>query len=123
MIPNSGAINWVIDPVTRAIGYVLEETKIAGTLHRSLAVLEGHEIFLRLAREKFVEAETKEGLPYIDQLIAQAPGLSKEAAELRQNDYSVVNSHSLIGMWGAVEIAVEDTVVLDSPRKPPPSAW
>lgn len=112
MIPNSGAINWVIDPVTRAIGYVLEETKIAGTLHRSLAVLEGHEIFLRLAREKFVEAETKEGLPYIDQLIAQAPGLSKEAAELRQNDYSVVNSHSLIGMWGAVEIAVEDTVVL-----------
>lgn len=112
MIPDSGAINWVIGPVTRAIGYVAEETKIAGTLHRSLAVLEGHEIFLRLAREKFVEVEVKEGLPNIDQLIAQAPGLSKEAGELRQNDYSVVNSHSLIGMWGAVEIAVEDTVVL-----------
>jgi hypothetical protein len=112
MIPNSDALNWIIGPVGRAVTYIAEETKIAGTLQRSLAVLEGHETFLRLARQKFVEVGAEEGLPAIDKLLAEAPGLSKEATELRQNDYSVVNSHSLIGMWGAVEVAVEDTVVL-----------
>lgn len=112
MIPNSDALNWIIGPVTRAVMYIAEETKIAGTLQRSLAVLESHETFLQLARQQFVQVGAEEGLSAIDKLLAEAPGLSKEATELRQNDYSVVNSHSLIGMWGAVEVAVEDTVVL-----------
>jgi hypothetical protein len=112
MIPNSDALNWVIGPVTRAIAYVGAETMIAGTLLRSLTVLEGHEVFLRLAREKFAEAGAEEGLPKIDELLAQAPALSRGAAELRENDYSVVNGHSMVGIWSAIEVAVEDTVVL-----------
>lgn len=112
MIPNSDALNWIIGPVTRAVGYLAEETKIAGILQRSLTVLEGHGTLLQLVRQKFIEAGAKDGLPAIDKLLSEAPGLSKDAVELRQNDYSVVNSHSLIGIWGAVEVAVEDTVVL-----------
>jgi hypothetical protein len=112
MIPDSDALNWIISPVSRAILYVGEEMKISGTLCRSLTNLEGQEILLNIAREKLILANQTQELPPIDRLLTEAPGLSQAAVELRQNDYSVVNSHSLIGMWSAVEVAVEDTVVL-----------
>jgi hypothetical protein len=63
MIPNSEALNWVIGPVTRAIEYVVEETKIADILCRSLTVLEGHEVLLRVARERFEEKGARVVLP------------------------------------------------------------
>lgn len=111
-IPDSDAFNWIIGPVTRAISYVAEEAKVAGTLHRSLIVLEGNEIFLQVARERLAAAGAHDAVRGIDKLIAEAPMLSKWAAELKADDFAVVNSHSLVGMWGAVEVAIEDTIVL-----------
>jgi hypothetical protein len=113
MIPDSDAFNWVIAPVSRAILYVGEEMKISGTLVRSLVSLEGQEILLKIAREKLLLAkEAQQAVQAIDRLLAEAPGLSQAAAELLENDYAVINSHSLISMWSAVEVAIEDTVVL-----------
>lgn len=117
-IPNSDAFNWIIGPVTRAVTYVVDETKLAGTIHRSMVVLEGNETFLRVARERLEAAGAREGVQGIDKLLAEAPMLSRWAAEFRKNDFSLVNSHSLIGMWGAVEVAVEDTVILILSKDP-----
>lgn len=112
MIPNSDTRGWIIAPVSRAITYVGEEMFISGTLIRSLSALNGQEILLKVAREKLIQINETQAIPPIDRLLAEAPGLSKAAAELLQNDYAVINSHSLISMWAAVEVAVEDTVVL-----------
>lgn len=93
MIPDSDALNWIIAPVSRAVLYVGEEMKISGTLIRSLANLKGHEILLKVAREKLILANETQAIPPIDRLLVEAPGLSQAAAELLQNDYSVINTH------------------------------
>jgi hypothetical protein len=33
------------------------------------------------------------------------------AKELRESDYAILNAHSLVAIWGALETCVEDTVV------------
>lgn len=103
---------WIIEPVARAIRYVAEETNIAGTLHRSLMVLEANETILRLARETLASAGQAEAVSGIDELLKEAPGLSQSAADVRADDFAIVNTHSLIAIWGAVEVAVEDTVAV-----------
>jgi hypothetical protein len=118
MIPSSKDFNWIIGPVGQAIGFVAEETKITGTLHRGLIVLKGQEVFLRLARERFQAAGAADALAGVDQLLASAPILSQWATELQQGDFSMINKHSLIAIWGAVEVAVEDTVVLVLSKEP-----
>jgi hypothetical protein len=117
-IPDSDVLNWIIAPVGRAVSFVAEEMKLAGVLHRGLIVLEGHEPLLRVARERFEVAGAQGSLPGVDQLLAEAPLLSQWAAELRKEDYATVNSHSLISIWSAVEVAVEDTVVLILSKDP-----
>jgi hypothetical protein len=117
-IPDSDAYNWVIGPILRAIQYVGEETALAGTLQRSLIVLENHEGLLRAARDRVESAGALDIVSKIDQLLRDAPALGQRAAELRKGDFAVVNSHSLIGMWGAVEVAVEDTIVLILSKEP-----
>lgn len=105
---NEGA--WLLDPVARAIQYLAEETDLAGTLHKSLVVLEGNETVLRLARETLATAGYDTAVHGIDELLKEAPGLSKSAAKVRADDFAVLNSHTLIAIWGAVEVAIEDTV-------------
>lgn len=112
MRPAGDAHNWIIAPVLRAILYVGEEMKISGTLIKSLIILNRHETLLKIAREKLILNHKTQGLPEIDRLLAAAPGLKQTAVELIQNDYSVINIHSLVSMWSAVEVAIEDTVVL-----------
>jgi hypothetical protein len=106
------AFNWVIGPVGRAIAYVAEETNVASTLHRSLMVLEANESFLRLSRETLKAKGADAAVRGIDELLAEAPSLSKTSAELKADDFAVVNSHSFIAMWGALEMAIEDTISL-----------
>src|SRR5436305_1446042 len=118
MIPSSKDFNWIIGPVGQAVGVVAEETKIAGTLHRGLMVLKGQEVFLRLARERFQAAGANDALAGVDQLLASAPILSQWATELQQDDFSTINKHSLISIWGAVEVSVEDTVMLVLSKEP-----
>lgn len=104
--------NWIIRPVGRAIGYVVEETKVASTLQRSLMALEANEQYLRFARKTLKAHEAIEAVRGVDHLLAEAPSLSRTAAELRHDDFEVVNSHSFIAIWGALEVAIEDTICL-----------
>ncbi|HCE67855.1 MAG TPA: hypothetical protein DER40_10145 [Geobacter sp.] len=85
---------------------------ISGTLVRSLVNLNGQETLLKIGREKLLLAKEVQAVQVMDRLLAEAPRLSQSAAELLKNDYAVINTHSLISMWSAVEVAIEDTVVL-----------
>ncbi len=104
------ALNWIIEPAGNCVSYVTEETKLAGLIQRSLITLQGSENLLRLAREKF--ALHGKPLRALNQPIAAQPTLSQWAKQVIDSDFHQVNSHGLIGIWCAVEVAVEDTVVL-----------
>lgn len=103
---------WLLEPVARAIQYLAEETYLASTLHKSLVVLEGNETILRLAREPLANAGYHAAVRGIDELLKEAPSLSGSAAKVRADDFAVLNSHTLIAVWGAVEVAIEDTVTM-----------
>lgn len=109
-IPDAGAVNWIIGPAGRCVSYASEETRVAAVLHRSLVVLSGLDPFLHLAR-RALEAVGK-STKAMDLLLAEQRTLGPWAKELLDFELHPINSHALIGLWTAVEVAVEDTVCL-----------
>lgn len=109
-IPNSDAFNWIIVPAGQCVRTVAEETRIASLLQRAVVTLESQGPLLDLAQQQLSKAR----LPTraISELRQQQKGLAKEAAEIRREDFASINRSSLIGLWVAIEVAVEDTVVL-----------
>ncbi|MFH0998978.1 MAG: hypothetical protein V1844_26320 [Pseudomonadota bacterium] len=110
MIEDSDSYNWIIAPIGNCIKFIIEEIALASLIQRSMAALKGAGPLLSLAREQLLKA--KKQVAHINSLLAEQPYLDKSANDLIDSDFDSVNSHSLIGMWGAIEIAVEDTIVL-----------
>jgi len=100
----------VLAPVGNAIKFVAEETKLASILHRGVIVLRDHELYLKLAKKMALENSQEQIIPQIDILLKDAPGLGKEAEEISQNDFELVNRHAFISIWAAFESALEDTI-------------
>lgn len=100
----------IIAPVGNAIKFLAEETKLASILHRGVIVLRDHELYLKLAKKTALENAQEQIIPQIDVLLKDAPGLGKEAEEISQNDFELVNRHAFISIWGAFEAALEDTI-------------
>ena len=109
---------WVMEPVGRAIQFVADEAKICGLLQRSLTHIELGRPLFELAAQYLASSERREPLDRIEQLLREAPVQEQWAADLRANDYAVLNSHSLVAVWGALESCVEDTVVAVLRRHP-----
>jgi|GEM_PF-1703974 len=108
--------NWVVGPVGRCVTYVAEETRVAAVLQRALVALAGLDPFLRFARRGFQQALAP--LEGIDQLIAHQKTLGPWAKALLAAELHPINSHALIGLWTAVEVAVEDTACLILVKEP-----
>jgi hypothetical protein len=108
--PHSSAAS-VLDPATNCIIYLVEEVKIQSTLMRAVGAIKGLPALLELAR---AHAQLPPGVDRADfdsklkTLIAETPTIF--AAEIEQSDYAVLHAHSLVGMWSAVEVCMEDTL-------------
>ena len=100
----------VIEPAANAITFIAEETKLAGILHRGIIVLRGHDVYLTLAKKTALEQGKAEIIPQIDVLLRDAPNLRKDAEEISQDDFEVVNRHAFVSIWAALEGAIEDTI-------------
>lgn len=109
-IPNSDALNWVIAPAGRCVTYIGEETKTAAVVQRALAALAGQEPLARAALRGV--SDSPQAATALLELLAQQPELRRFAQEIINSDFHSVNAHGLVGIWVAVEVAVEDTVVL-----------
>ena len=103
---------WIIVPATDAVRFVGDETGLGGLLKRSLSHIEGSQslyknvIFLLKRFRVPVDA-----LKAAQRIYAESPFNEQWAKELRESDYALLNKHSLIGVWGALETSVEDTIV------------
>lgn len=110
-IPSSDSLNWVIGPATQCISLIAEETRVASVLQRAIVALSHQGPLLNIAHQRL--KETGADLQAIDRLIRkQQSGLDKWAYELLAEDFDPINRHGIIGMWVALEVAVEDTAIL-----------
>jgi len=109
-IPNSDALNWVIGPAGQCVTLVGEETRIASILMRAIVALAKQGPLLELTRREFRRNNQSEVA--INKLLLEQSGLAEWAEEIISNDYDPINRHGIIGLWVAVEVAVEDTAVL-----------
>lgn len=109
-IPDADAVNWIIGPAGRCVSYASEETRVAAVLQRSLVVLSGLDPFLGLARHAL--GATGKPTRAIDSLLTEQKTLGPWSKELLDVKLHPINSHALIGLWTAVEVAVEDTACL-----------
>lgn len=111
-IQRSDSFNWIIGPASHCVLLVGEETVLAGFLQRAIAAAANQEWLLGLAREKMKGLNNPDGLAAIDRIIAEQSFIAQQAKELINQDFHPINVHGLIGLWVAVEVAVEDTAVL-----------
>jgi len=110
MIPDSNVFNWIISPIGNCVKYVGDEVVNAAVLQRSIINTSNMGPLLLIAHQKFLEnGKDDTGISY---LIAENESLAAKAKEFIESDFDQINSHGLIGLWCAVETAVEDTVVL-----------
>lgn len=103
-------MDWIFGPSTRCIQFIGEETKNGGLLKRALAHLELDGPLWGLARERLESTGQTAALESLDRVAAQSPWNEQWAVEIRTDDYAAINAHSLVAVWGALEICVEDTV-------------
>lgn len=110
MIPDSNALNWIIAPAFTCVKYIGEETINASVLHRSIINVDLIKPLLKIARQKLLE----NGLDDSSLVLLEKENelLEQKAKELISSNFHSINSHGLVGLWCAVETAVEDTVVL-----------
>ena len=115
-IPNADVFNWVIGPASQCVLLVGEETKIASLLQRAVITLANSGSLLELARQQISRAKMPETA--IKRLLMEQEGLTSWAKELMSDDFHAINVHGVIGLWVAVEVAVEDTAVLILMKEP-----
>jgi|WetSurMetagenome_2_1015567.scaffolds.fasta_scaffold07685_10 hypothetical protein len=110
MIPDCNVVNWIISPAGNCIKYVAEETFHASILHKAIINLSGMTPFIQIARQHFI----KHGKDDTQLKILQKENefLEQKAKELIVSNFHSINAHGLIGLWCALETAVEDTIVL-----------
>jgi hypothetical protein len=109
-IPDADAFNWVIGPAAQCVTLVGEETRIASVLQRAIVALAGQGPLLQLARHHLKRTHRPDDS--IRRLLADQAGLGDWAKEIIASDYDPINRHGIIGLWVAVEVAVEDTAIL-----------
>ena len=101
----------VLDPVIACTTFVAEEAKIGGLLQRALTHIELGRPLLEHAALQLVKLGLHDAVEPMMRVLAAAPIQEQWAKELRVSEYAVLNAHSLVAIWGAVETCIEDTVV------------
>jgi len=104
---------WIIDPVARCVQYIADEAVLGGLMHRAVGTFEGFNTYLNLARKEIVRRSGQgKALHAIDALLVQQPLNARLASEHVRSDFALLNAHSLVAIWAALESCIEETAVL-----------
>lgn len=91
--------------------FVGDEARIGGLLKNALTHTEHAQPLLRSVARLAPRFGDRAAAAAARRLADSAPFHQEWARELRESDYAVLNAHSLVAIWGALETCVEDTVV------------
>jgi len=107
----STAPGWIVEAVTDCALFVGDETCIGGLLKNALTHTEQAQPLLQSVDKIARGQRNRAFAAAAKRLSDSAPFHEAWARELRESDYAVLNAHSLVAIWGALETCVEDTVV------------
>lgn len=116
-IPDSDAAGWLIAPAGRCVSYLASQMKMGGTLHRAVAAFACQGMLIEAAR-LYALGKGASVEPF-DAILNEQAAFEPLARELMESDYHDVNVNVLIASWSALEVAVEDTIVLLLLKWPP----
>lgn len=114
MIPSSIDAKWpfrLITPPGQAVAFIAEEMKIGGLTKRALGALEVSRGTLLLAGAAFAQLGNSKGVAAVGQALSEQPFNELWAREEREKDFTTLNRHMLIALWGVTEVALEDSFV------------
>ncbi len=111
IIPNSDAFNWIIGPAADCVLQIGGDIQRYGLVQRAVSAVPFHEKLLEycFAVERSQGKNTDE---LVRMIIPLRDGLSAKASELMEDDFGPINRQMLISLWVAIEVAIEDTVLL-----------
>jgi hypothetical protein len=104
-------VDSILGPVVACTTFVAEEGKIGGLLQRALTHIELGRPMLEYVALQLAQSGLDDAVEPMKRLLAAAPIQEQWAKELRESEYAVLNAHSLVAIWGALETCIEDTVV------------
>jgi len=108
--------NWLLGPVTQCVLYLGDEVVYSGLLRRGLTTMTGMRPFFALA-EGHLEKAGMDTEP-LKWMAREYLSWEDKAKEHIGSGFSTVHRHSLVGLWCAVETAVEDSVILILEKSP-----
>ena len=107
---NLEKINWIIEPSGNCIKYLGEEMLQVAIIQRAIINLSGMDVFFKIAKNKLIN--NNKSILEIDRLIEEQKFLEKNSKRLISSSYNSINSHALVSLWSAIEVAIEDTIIL-----------
>ncbi len=99
---------WILEPSIQCVEFLAEALKINTVLQRSLIVLGGFKSFLTLTKESF--SNSTRIASEVDKLLREQELNETWAKEICRNNFHQINVHSVVEIWTAIEVAVEDTI-------------
>jgi hypothetical protein len=96
---------WVIEPADRCVRLIVEETKNAKLIQNALKAFIHVGPLLRAHYERTPTRDLRD-------ILREHEAFAGWAQEIAATDFHSVNAHGIIGLWVAVEVAIEDTVTL-----------
>lgn len=108
--------NWLLGPVTQCVLYLGEEVVYSGLLRRGLTTMTGMLPFFTLAdghlKKTGIDTEP------LKRVAREYLSWEDKAKEHIGNGFATMHRHSLVGLWCAVETAVEDSILLILEKSP-----
>tara|TARA_R110002020_G_scaffold76110_16_gene193221 strand:- start:1342 stop:2151 length:810 start_codon:yes stop_codon:yes gene_type:complete len=104
--------NWVLEPVGACIDFLGTEIAMSGITVRALELMPLIPQLVRVAGIAVVKTEGFDAALPFKKFLNQDIAFDGMSEKLSKNDYSLLNSHTLVSLWSGFETCIEDTVVL-----------
>jgi hypothetical protein len=104
--------NWIIGPVGGCVDFLAVENVMSAVIVRSLELMPLIEPLMKTAAREVARTGGPKAVVPFKAFLAQDLSLKGFAENLAKDDFSLVNSHTLVSLWSGVETCIEDTIVL-----------
>lgn len=104
--------NWILEPAGALVPYVVAEARNVGLFTRAVTIASGFRVFLKIAISRVEPgSELAAGMNLLLEEQEKVEFMVSQLQGEEGSSFRTVFFHSTVGLWTAVEVCVEDTVV------------
>lgn len=111
-IERDPSINWIVGPLHECVTFLAVEKAMGNVVARALEVLPLVPKLVKLAEPEIARKAGPAGVAHFRALTADHLDLSGWPERLSVDDFSLTNVHTLVSLWSAIEVLVENLVVI-----------